>query len=343
VKVLLTADPYLPVPPTLYGGIERIVGTLIVKLRRRGHTVGLVAHPESTTPADYFVGWPSTQPNSTIAHVQNSLTLLKAVRDFDPSLLHSYSRLAYLSPLLMKKLPKVMSYQRHTGGHQIRIGAAFAGQSLAFTGCSDFIANMGRRFGGAWYAIPNFVDVDLYKASTSVADDAPLVFLSRIEHTKGPHLAIEVAKKTGRRLLIAGNYAEHGPERQYWESVIRPELGRNRIDYVGPVDDPAKVALLQSALAMIVPIQWDEPFGIVFVESLACGTPVISCPRGALPEIIRNGVDGFLVYDKEGACKAVHNLYQIDRRECRFRAETSFSAEVISGRYESLYQSLVQI
>jgi glycosyltransferase involved in cell wall biosynthesis len=92
---------------------------------------------------------------------------------------------------------------------------------------------------------------------------------------------------------------------------------------------------------MVVPIQWDEPFGIVFAESLACGTPVISCPRGALPEIIRDSVDGFLVKNLDEACEAVVKVRSIDRRECRRRAETMYSAEVITSLYEALYASLI--
>jgi glycosyltransferase involved in cell wall biosynthesis len=213
---------------------------------------------------------------------------------------------------------------------------------LAYTGCSEFIANMGRKHGGVWHAIPNFVDTDFYEFSRAVADEAPLVFLSRVEQIKGAHIAIEVAKKTGRRLLIAGNHAESGPDREYWDDIIKPELGQNGIEYVGPVGDATKASLLRSALAMIVPIQWDEPFGIVFVEALACGTPVISCARGALPEIIREGVDGFLIRSVDEACRAVRSIAEIDRGECRLRAENAFSAKIVVRRYETLYETLLE-
>jgi glycosyltransferase involved in cell wall biosynthesis len=341
VQILLTVDPYLPVPPRLYGGVERIVSGLIAKLRQRGHTIGLVAHPESTAPVDYFAGWNCVAPDSSIAHVRNSLTLLKASREFEPVLIHSYSRLAYLSPLLLGRIPKIMSYGRHTGGNQIKFAVAIAGKSLTFTGCSKFIANMGLPYGGAWHAIYNFIDLDFYGFAPHVACDSPLVFLSRIDQIKGAHVAIEVAKKTKRRLIIAGNHGERGGELRYWKEVIEPELGRNGIEYVGPVDDSAKTALLQSALAMLVPIQWDEPFGLVFAEALACGTPVISCPRGALPEIVRHGVEGFLINSVDEACEAVHKVGIIDRRDCRRRAETMFSAEEITNQYEALYASLI--
>jgi glycosyltransferase involved in cell wall biosynthesis len=337
MKILISADPFLPVPPTLYGGIERIIAGLVVALRQNGHQVGLLAHPASTAVTDYFLGWPEVAPASPFSHARNTRALLRAAAEFGPSLLHSFSRLLYLAPFLMRKMPKVMSYQRPTGGRQTRIGALLGGNSLTYTGCSEFIAAMGRRHGGDWHAIPNFVDVGFYRFSPTVAADAPLLFLSRIESSKGAHVAIAAAKKAGRRLLLAGNHAETGPERDYWETQIRPALGKNGIEYVGPVDDAAKNELLGSAAAMIVPVQWDEPFGIVFAEALACGTPVISCPRGALPEIVRHRMDGFLVPDVEGAVDAIRDIVSIDRAQCRRHVERCFSVSTVVPRYEALY------
>jgi len=341
MRLLLTADPFVPVPPRYYGGIERIVAGLIPKLRERGHQVGLVAHPASNMPVDYFLGWPHETPSGFQAHSQNVLCLLKAFREFEPDLIHSFSRILYLSVLLCKKTPKVMSYQRFVTKHTVKLGAFLGGRSLAFTGCSEFIAAMGSAHGGNWHAIPNFVDTESYEFSPAVASDAPLVFLSRVEQIKGTHIAIELAKRTGKRLIIAGNHSTSGPEGDYWDNIIKPEIGRDGIEYIGPVGDAAKIRLLKSAAALIVPVQWDEPFGIVFAEALACGTPVISSPRGALPEIVRDGIDGFLVHDLDEGCRAIGAIDRIDRSACRQRAETSFSAGVICRRYEALYESLI--
>ena len=341
MKILVTADPFLPVPPQHYGGVERIVASLIEQLRGRGHTVGLLALAGSSAAVDFFRAWPHADPRGWRAHLRNAMAVRRACDTFAPSLIHSFSRLLYLAPLLLRRVPKIMSYGRFPGGPQIRLAAALGGRSMAFTGCSRFIADMGRPHGGTWHAIPNFVDTDRFRFSPNVPGDAPLVFLSRIEPIKGAHIAIEVAKKTGRKLILAGNHAESGAERAYWDARIAPEIGRNGIDYVGPVDDAAKCKLLGAAAAMIVPIQWDEPFGIVFAEALACGTPVIACPRGALPEIVREGVDGFLVKNAEDACIAVDKIATIDRRACRLRVETLFSASVVARRYEELYQSLL--
>jgi glycosyltransferase involved in cell wall biosynthesis len=340
MKVLLPTDPFLPVPPVHYGGVERIVAALTDHLRRRGHEVGLIAHPDSTARTDYFVAWPRVAPRSAADHARNALTLLRAALEFQPAVIHSFSRLIYLSPLLAGRTPKIMSYQRPTGGPRTGLAARLGGKSLVFTGCSEFIAAIGRRHGGTWHAIPNFVDCDAYRFSPAVADDAPLVFLSRIEPIKGAHVAIEVAKRIGRRLLIAGNRPQTPEAASYWSTCIAPELGRNRIDYVGPVDNAAKGALLGAAAALIVPIQWDEPFGIVFIEALACGCPVIASPRGALPEIIRDRIEGFLVRDVDEACRAVGDIGLIDRAHCRKRAEETFSAHAVVPRYELLYRAV---
>ncbi|MDY7024129.1 MAG: glycosyltransferase, partial [Cyanobacteriota bacterium] len=192
-----------------------------------------------------------------------------------------------------------------------------------------------------WHPIHNCVEPEKFTFKPDVAEDAPLVFLSRIERIKGAHTAIKVAQKTGRPLLIAGNYSTTGEAGSYWENEILPHLGKNGIEYVGTVNDEQKNELLGQAAAMIVPIEWEEPFGIVFAESLACGTPVISCPRGALPEIVRPGIDGYLINTVEEACTAVENLPKIDRYNCRQRVEECFSTSAIVDRYEQLYQTLL--
>ena len=338
MNILLTADPELPVPPTLYGGIERIIDLLVRGLRQRGHRVGLVAHYESTCATDMFFPWPGQRSQSTLDTVQNTMKLWQSVRQFKPDVLHSFSRLQYLLPLLPANLPKVMSYQRKPTRRTVRLTAQLAGNSLTFTGCSEHICHQGRTAGGQWVPIHNCVELETYTFQPTVDDDAPLVFLSRLDPIKGAHNAIEAALKTGRRLLIAGNRVDSLTGRDYWDNRIEPYLGKNGIEYAGPVNDVQKNELLGQAAAMIVPIEWDEPFGIVFAEALACGTPVISSPRGSLPEIVRSGVEGYLVNSVEEAITAIQNLPTIQRYQCRQRAELCFSATVIVNQYEQLYQ-----
>ena len=330
----------IPVPPVGYGGIERIVDALLRHYRAAGHTVGLVAHPASTTPADALFPWPGPTATGRLDTLRNAFALRRAARTFRPDLVHSFSRLAYLLPLLPTRLPKLMSYQRHTGPRQIAWATRLGGASVRFTGCSEFICSMGRPGGGEWHAIPNFAEIGKIDFVPTVPSDAPLVFLSRVEAIKGPELAIAVARATGRRLLIAGNRAASGPQLDFWQREIAPHLGRDGIEYVGEVNDAQKNDLLGRAAAMIVPIQWDEPFGIVFAEALAAGTPVITCARGALPEIIREGQNGFFMHTVEEGCRAVRRLGEIDRATCRRDAEERFSLAVCAARYLELYATM---
>jgi glycosyltransferase involved in cell wall biosynthesis len=271
--------------------------------------------------------------------LRNAFALAQAAKSFRPDVLHSFSRLAYLLPLLRSPLPKIMSYQRHTGGAQIRWATRLGGNSLRFTGCSEFICRMGRPSGGEWHAIPNFIEPDKIRFVPHVPAEAPLVFLSRVESIKGPDLAIAIARQAGRRLVIAGNRADSGPERDFWERSIAPHLGRDGVEYIGEVGDAEKNTLLGRAAALVVPVQWDEPFGIVFAEALAAGTPVISCARGALPEIVEPGRTGFLIRDVNDGVAAVNRLASLDRAACRHAAETRFSVGTCGARYLSLYKS----
>jgi glycosyltransferase involved in cell wall biosynthesis len=343
MRILLTADPELPVPPITYGGIERIVAELVSGLQNLGHTVGLVAHRDSTATSEALYPWAGTTSQNVRDTFRNCRVLVRAIRQFRPDVLHSFSRLMYMLPLLPRRLPKIMSYQRYPSLRTTRWARRIAGRSLRFTGCSEFICRLGRRAGGKWEAIPNFVELEKYTFRPTVPADAPLVFLSRIESIKGTHLAIAIAKKAGRRLIIAGNYStDDSPNGRYWRERIEPHLGRDGIEYVGRVNDAQKNDLLGRAAAMLVPVQWDEPFGIVFAESLACGTPVISCPRGALPEIVRDGVEGFLAATEDELALSVKSVVGISRMQCRMRAEEAFSAASAVEKYNDLYLEVLR-
>ncbi len=342
MKLLLTADPELPVPPDLYGGIERIIAQLIIEFRKRGVEVGLVANETSSADVDKFYAWPGKQSRNAVDVVKNIQAMRQAYTNFRPEIVHSYSRLFYLLGIATTKTPRLMSYQREPTGRTIRTSRFIHRQFLQFTGCSDYICQAGReRGGGVWHSIHNFVDPEKFEPLPIAPKDAPLVFLSRIEPIKGAHLAIEIAKRAQRHLIIAGNQVKTGAHANYFEESIAPHLRLGEVEYIGPVNDIQKNELLRTAAAMIVPIQWNEPFGIVFIESLACGTPVIACPRGALPEIVVPGRHGFLISSVDEGVEAINRIDEIDRGECRRHAVEQFSSSVIAERYLSVYQSML--
>jgi glycosyltransferase involved in cell wall biosynthesis len=197
----------------------------------------------------------------------------------------------------------------------------------------------GRSLPGSWTTIPNGVDLNAYTFVPEVLPDAPLVFLGRIERIKGAHHAIEIAKAAGRRLVIAGNIVRSGPDGSYFDEEIAPGIDGDRVRYVGSVDDRQKNELLGRAAALLMPIEWEEPFGIVMIESMACGTPVIAFARGSVPEVVRQGRNGFICSNVREAVIAVGELGRVKRAEVRRDAEERFSTWIIVSAYEALYGS----
>lgn len=335
MKIAITSDPFIPVPPVNYGGIERIIDFLAEGLAKKGHEVVLVAHADSKVNVP-LMKYPPLKEGIK-GHLDNVLTINK-LKDWKPDLVHSFSRLAYLLPFLGSDVPKLMSYQREPTISQVRKAVKFSKKNtLAFTGCSNYISDQIKPFASS-FTVYNGVDLEKYKFQSAVEDDAPLVFLGRIEPVKGTHIAVEASKATGKKLLIAGNISsEHQP---YFEEKIAPHLDE-KIKYVGPVNDVQKNELLGKAAAFLMPIEWDEPFGIVMAEALACGTPVIGYRRGAVPEVVEHGVNGFIADSFNSLCSYILKSASLSRRDARKSAEKSFSSEVIIHRYLDVYQSLI--
>jgi len=341
LRIAITADPYLPVPPRLYGGIERVVALLVSGLVRRGHQVTLIAHPDSHTPArliSYGVP-PHTGVSARLRELfQVGSALVRLHEGLD--IIHSFGRLAALAPVLaMRHVKKIQSYQRPIPWTGVRRAARLGGDSIVFTGCSTslYAALNGARGNTRWRTVFNCVDPSSYVAVTTVPDAAPLVFLGRIERIKGTHTAIEIARAAGRSLIIAGNIADN----EYFRNEVAPHVDDRAVSYIGEVDDAAKSRLLGASGALLMPIHWEEPFGIVMAEAFACGTPVIGFARGSVPEVVRDGINGFVVRTSAEASAAVEQLHRIDREVVRRDCEERFSCDAIVRDYEALYREAI--
>lgn len=337
LRIALTTDPEIPVPPVHYGGIERIIDMLARGLASRGHYVAVFAHRASET-AGLLIPWRGLTSSSKLDTARNAATLARHVCAGGFDLVHSFSRVAYLTPLLPLPIPKLMSYQREISRRSVRLGHALSRGSLWFSAVSSQMMR-GVTDIGTWRLVFNGVPLATYEFSSDPGSDAPLVFLGRVEETKGPHLAIEVARRSGLPLVIAGNVPpEH---RDFFEAKIKPQLDGHQITYLGPIDDKAKNVLLGRARALLMPILWEEPFGIVMAEAMACGTPVIGFARGAVPEVVENGVTGYVAGNLDGLVATVPLLDRISRMACRARVEQLFSDRAVVSAYESVYREML--
>lgn len=331
-------DPGILVPPIGYGGIERIVGMLANEYTRLGHQVHLLVTDGS------FVEGCTMHPFGMEGFPPKKIDALKAIpyawkflwqhrNDFD--LVHNFGRLAYLLPVLNHPVKKIMSYQREISTRNIRWVNRLPNKNMVFTGCSNNLV-VRSAAAGKWHTIHNAANFNFYKFRSNLPEDAPLIFLGRIEKIKGCHTAIEVAKATNNKLIIAGNISSLPHEAAYFKKEVEPFIDGEQIKYIGPVNDEQKNEWLGKSKALLFPIEWDEPFGIVMIEAMACGTPVIAFNRGAVDEVIDEGVTGFKIKDTEEMCRAVKNIESINRNECRNKAFGRFDVAVIAARYIAL-------
>ena len=343
MRVLLVMDPLITVPPRHYGGIERVIADLADVLKDRGHDVTLWAAPGSGTKAR-LEAFGEEGEWTRWSNISNTLTLAaRFIRDdgrFD--VIHNFGRLAYLTMVFRWNVPKVQTYMRTINPENMRKAAWLGARRLHFTAVSAAIRDTGAPGGGEWSVIYNCADPDRYTFRGDVdARSAPLVFLGRLDRCKGPHTAIEVARRLNRRLIIAGNISPVAEERAFFEREVQPRIDGSLVTYIGPVDDAQKNALLGGAAAMLMPIEWEEPFPVVLPESLLCGTPVVAFRRGGVPEGIDDGRTGFNCDTIEQMCEAVGRLPELNRAVCRAEAERRFSGRAITDEYEALYRRLI--
>ncbi len=342
MRVLLIMDPFIRVPPAQYGGIERVVADLASGLARGGHEVTLWAAPGSEIPGRVepfgregeWTRWSNVRNTTTLA-----ARFVSAAGRFD--VVHNFGRLAYLAPVLGRQLPKVQTYMRTVNPANMAFARRLGARRLHYTAVSAAIRDTGLPGGGEWSVIYNCAVPDRYPFNADVdAAAAPLVFLGRLDRCKGVHHAITVAERLQRPLIVAGNISPLPHEVEYFEREIRPRIDGTLVTYVGPVNDAEKKALLGRCAAMLMPIEWEEPFPVVLPEAMLCGTPLIAFRRGGVPEGIDHGRTGLLCDSVDEMTALVARLPAIDRATVRRVAEERFSDRAIVGEYERLYERM---
>jgi glycosyltransferase involved in cell wall biosynthesis len=337
-KILLIMDPGLPVPPTQYGGHERLVYSFAEKYHQLGHEVTLLAGPGSYCSGKTITYGINDLGRSTLKRLKDILFVWKYLatnkNKFD--LIHDFGRLAYLLPVINNKTQKIMTYGRPVTASGIRAINSLPNKNIIFTACSNYCVNTGN-VAGKWKTVYNTIDFSKYQLNDIVNNEAPLMFLGRLDKIKGVHTAINVAKATNNNLIIAGNISTTPDNYEYYKTTIEPLIDNQQIKYVGPLNDGEKNIYLQQAKALLFPIYWDEPFGMVMIEAMACGTPVIAFKRGSVPEVVTEGISGFVVNTQDEMIAAVDKVATIDRTKCREIAKNRFDVDIITQEYLDLF------
>ena len=328
-------DPGILVPPKGYGGHERLVAMFAKEYNALGHDVHLLVTAGSCIPGCtiHAIGKEGFPPGKKIMRkaLFTAWSFLRTQRnEFD--LIHNFGRLAYLLPVLHQSVKKIMTYGREISSRNIRVINIAGGKNLVFTACSNSLLSRVQAKGN-WKTVYNAIDFNSYTLVKEVAENAPLIFLGRIEKVKGCHLAIDIARATGNKLIIAGNISPLQDEQEYFKKYIAPHIDGDRVIHVGSVNDVQKNEWLGKAKALIFPIEWNEPFGIVMIEAMACGTPVIAFNIGSVTEVIDEGLTGLKVKDFNEMAAAVNKINEIDRQKCREVAARRFNVSVIAQQY----------
>jgi len=324
LHIAIVSTPHIKTPPGGFGGSETVAGGLAEELVRRGHQVTLFATPDSHTSGE-LRSFPSALPWGPYEHpgYREVIHLCHALASsrFDLVLNHCLKAVPVLA--LYKAAPVLTTLH-----YQPPILKDFPWPAyIAISRRQEELARgEGLNVVGVAY---NGIDPSRYCV---VADkDDYLFWIGRFHVYKGPDLAIEVAERLGMRLLLA---APPPPEdqRDFFETRVRPHL-RGRIEWLGGVEGEAKARLFERARCTLCPIRWEEPFGLVMVESMAAGTPVIAFRRGSVPEVIADGRTGFVVDDLESMVLAVERVHRIDPQDCRRHVEARFTTATMVDAY----------
>ena len=339
LRIAQIAPCWLTVPPQGYGGIEGMVARLADGLVERGHHVTLFASGGSRTKAE-LVSLYDEAPGMAEAVDKPYLELPHILNAYDQSeqfdVVHDHT--FPVGPSIGSQVERAAVVHTIHGppAHPTaRPIYAHLGDRVHLVAISDFQRKATPEVNYT-ATVYNGIDVDRHPYREDKEDF--LLFIGRMNPEKGAHVAAQVANRLGRRLLIAGKMAEP-QERAYFDAEVRPCL-TDDIEYIGEADEDIKLDLYSRAAATLMPIQWPEPFGLVMVESLACGTPVVALRNGSVPELVEHGVTGFVADDVDSFADAVGKIDTIDPAACRKAAETRFSTAAMVSGYERVFESV---
>jgi len=335
LNIALIAPPWFTVPPHGYGGVENVCADLVEGLLARGHEVTLIGAGASGTRAPFVATYaepPSSRLGEPLPEVLHAAAAARILDDLDVDIVHDHT---LAGPLLARgrDVPTVVTMHGPVAGE--------AGEYYRLMGNTiDLVAISAAQRRAApdlpWVGtVHNAVDVMTFPYREAKED--MLLFLGRLHPDKAVHLAIDAARAARLPIVVAGKCSEP-VERDYFRTHIEPRLGPD-VTIFGPANAVEKRDLLSRAAALVFPIQWDEPFGMVMIEAMACGTPVVALRRGSVPEVVVDGVTGVICDRPEQLPDAIHAARRLNPAACREHVRACFDVASMARGYESIYRT----
>jgi glycosyltransferase involved in cell wall biosynthesis len=339
MRIALIAPPWTPIPPPFYGGIELVVDQMARGLQAAGHEVTLFATGDSTCPVPTKWALPKAEGlriGMAVPELRHVVHAYEAVAAHD--IVHDHT---VVGPFYSERYPGLPVVTTIHGPFNEELTDLYS--AVAHRVPIVCISHAQRRAAPGLpvaRVIHHGLDASAFAFGDGSGDEDGeyFLFLGRMSPEKGVHYAVEVARKAGVRVLLAAKMRE-GQERAYFDERVAPLLGPDAV-YLGEVPHERKLELLAGARALLFPICWNEPFGMVMLESMACGTPVIAFPNGAVPEVVNDGHTGFLCENEADMVKAVGRVGELRREDCRVAVEGYFSTQRMVAEHIELYEEI---
>lgn len=345
MRIAQVAPLWERVPPPAYGGIELVVGLLTDELVRRGHDVTLFASGDSQTLAKLEAICPQALRNFETdvnpLHFYNIYLTLEMNRvaelasEFD--IIHSHLGFAFFPCANLFKAPTVHTVHGTIAVSEEHLWKAAGKQNFISISNEQRRDDLDLNYVATVY---NAINVKNFPFHQEPDYPPYLAFLGRMSPDKGPHLAVEIARRTGLPLKLAGKIDPC--DQEFFDTKVKPFIDGEQIQFLGEADHKMKCDLMGRAIATLFPITWKEPFGLVMIESMAVGTPVVAMRMGSTPEVIADGQSGFLCNTVDECVAAVESIGQISRTDCRDHVVANFGVRQMVDGYEAVYQKLLQ-
>jgi glycosyltransferase involved in cell wall biosynthesis len=335
LHIAMVAPPYFGVPPIAYGGVEAVVADLVDALVGRGHEVTLIGAGRHATRAQRFIATYETGPAGQLGELMPELVHAARVASIlsrlSVDVIHDHTVAGPLASI-GRRVPAVVTAHNSVTGERGDFYRAL-GAAIHLVAISD--AQRSTAPDLPWAAtVHNAIRTAAFPYLADKQDYA--LFLGRFHPEKAPHVAIDAARAAGMPIVLAGKCSEP-IEQAYFSREIEPRAGPG-VTILGVADATAKRALLANAACLLFPIAWDEPFGLVIIEAMACGTPVVALRRGAVPELVVHGKTGIIVDDQADLPGGIAQARLLDPASCRKHVETRFTVEMMAASYEAAYR-----